>query len=227
LENWSYVRIDDFFETKKSAFEEFYNKQLASFKELRNQDRTIWFIRKKRLSDPAYEIDVLDRSRTAPSNFPEQIIQLHTPNLLWISDPHFSSDHHDFPRRPEGVSRTNLSETIRRDLASIGKQNIGGLVISGDLTWKGTKEEYEWAAEFIDDVKSWARLSTNHILVCPGNHDLAFSKEPWTKGSPATELGDAATAEYKAFYERLYDVKPTADLSCLAGAECWHLMVLL
>ena len=47
LHNWSYFRIDEFFDTKKSAFHEFYDKQLTSFKELRNQDRTIWFIRPK------------------------------------------------------------------------------------------------------------------------------------------------------------------------------------
>lgn len=214
MEKWSYVRVDNFFQSGKSAFEEFYDKQLASFKELRNQDRTIWFIRRKKQSDRVHEIDVLDRTRAAPSNFPEQIIQLHTPNLLWVSDPHFSNDHHDFPRRPEGVSRTNLSETIRRDLASTGKQNIGGLIISGDLTWRGTREEFEWAAEFIDDVKSWARLTMNHVLVCPGNHDLAFTNEPWKKNSPATEVGERAVAEYKRFYENLYNVKPTSDLSC-------------
>ena len=101
LLKWSYVRVDDFFETKKSAFNDFYDKQVSSFTELRNQDRTIWFIRAKRSSDKVHEIHVHDRSRIAPSNFSEQVVQLHTPNLLWISDPHFSKGYHDFPRRPE------------------------------------------------------------------------------------------------------------------------------
>jgi Calcineurin-like phosphoesterase len=55
--------------------------------------------------------------------------------------------------------------------------------------------------------------------VCPGNHDLAFSKDPWTKGAPATETGEASVAEYRRFYEQLYDVKPTGDLSC--GRRFW------
>jgi hypothetical protein len=71
LQNWSYVKVDEFFETKKSAFEEFYDKQLASFKELRNQDRTIWFIRPKKSTDGVHEIHVHDRTRTSPSNFSE------------------------------------------------------------------------------------------------------------------------------------------------------------
>jgi hypothetical protein len=116
LKKWSYVRVDEFFETKKSIFDAFYDKQLASFKELRNQDRTIWFIRPKTRKDGVHEIHVYDRSKITPSNFSEQVIQLHTPNLLWVSDPHFSTDHHDFPRTPEKTTRLNLSEAIRRDL---------------------------------------------------------------------------------------------------------------
>jgi 3',5'-cyclic AMP phosphodiesterase CpdA len=218
LQNWSYVRMDEFFEAKKSIFDAFYSKQLTSFTELRNQDRTIWFIRPKETMDAVHEIHVYDRSKTAPSNFSEQIVQLHTPNLLWVSDPHFSDSNHDFPREP-GVSRTNLSEAIRRDLECTGVTNVGGLLISGDVTWKGTQEEFSWAARFIDDVKSWAKLTASQILVCPGNHDLAFSDEPWTKGSPATETGEKSVAEYKRFYEQLYEVKPTTYLAC--GRRFW------
>jgi hypothetical protein len=69
LLNWSYVQIDEFFERRKSVFDAFYNKRVASFTELRNQDRTVWFIRPKRSEDGMHEIHVYDRSKTAPSNF--------------------------------------------------------------------------------------------------------------------------------------------------------------
>lgn len=218
LRNWSYVRRDELFETRKSIFEAFYDKQLTSYTELRNQDRTIWFIRAKKNTDKVHEIHVYDRSKLAPSNFSEELVQLHTPNLLWVSDPHFSSDHHDFPRNP-GKTKTKLSEAIRRDLDRCGVKSVGGLLISGDLTWKGAREEFEWAAEFIRDITSWAKITASHVLVCPGNHDLAFSAEPWTKKAPATELGEAAVAEYRRFYEELYEVKPTDDLAC--GRRFW------
>jgi hypothetical protein len=199
LKNWSYVQVDEFFDTKKSVFEAFYNKQLSSFTELRNQDRTIWFIRQfQKKLDKVHEIHVYDRSKTAPSNFPEEIIQLHTPNLLWISDPHFSKDHHDFSRR-RGVTRSNLGEIIRRDLEQIGTDRVGGLLISGDVTWRAAREEFELAREFIEYIKSWSKITASHILVCPGNHDLAFSREPWAKGTPATETGEASGAEYRFF----------------------------
>jgi hypothetical protein len=208
----------NFLKRRKSVFEAFYDKQLASFTELRNQDRTIWFIRPKKSTDGVHEIHVYDRSKTAPSNFPEQVVQLHTPNLLWVSDPHFSNANHDFPRDP-GISKTNLSEAIRRDLEQVRINSIGGLLVSGDLTWRGARDEFEWASKFINDIKSWARLTASQILVCPGNHDLAFSTEPWTKGTPATETGEASVAEYKRFYEQLYEVRPTSDFAC--GRRFW------
>jgi 3',5'-cyclic AMP phosphodiesterase CpdA len=219
LQRWSYVQIDEFFETKKSVFDAFYNKQVASFTELRNQDRTVWFIRPKRDEDGMHEIHVYDRSKTAPSNFSEQVVQLHTQTLLWVSDPHFSTDNHDFPQHPAGVSRKNLSEAIRHDLEHEGITTVGALLISGDLTWRGTREEFEWATKFIHDITSWAKLTASQVLICPGNHDLAFSNEPWKKGIPATQIGEAAVAEYKRFYEELYEVKPTEYLAC--GRRFW------
>jgi predicted phosphohydrolase len=117
------------------------------------------------------------------------------------------------------MGRTNLSEAIRRDLESVGKKSIGGLLISGDLTWQGAREEYEWATEFINDVKSWARLTASHVLICPGNHDLVFSKEPWTKGTLAVQVTESSLLEYRRFYEQLFEVKPTDDLSC--GRRFW------
>jgi 3',5'-cyclic AMP phosphodiesterase CpdA len=97
-----------------------------------------------------------------------------------------------------GKTLTNLSETIRRDLERVGIKNIGGLLISGDLTWRGGREEFEWAKKFINDTQSWAKLTASDVLVCPGNHDLAFSNEPWTKGTPATATDEASAAELHA-----------------------------
>jgi hypothetical protein len=218
LHDWSYVRIDELFETKKSAFEFFYSKQVSSFKELRNQDRTIWFIRPKRPADAAHEIHVYDRSRAEPTNFPQQVVQTHSTTMLWVSDLHFSDDHHDFPRHLE-LARRNLSEAIRRDLDHQGITSVGALLISGDLTWRAQRPEFEWGSQFVDDIMSWSNLTSSHVIVCPGNHDLSFSGEPWNKGQRATQFGEESAAEYKRFYENLYEMKPTAFFSC--GRRFW------
>jgi hypothetical protein len=92
-------------------------------------------------------------------------------------------------------------------------------LISGDLTWQGAREEYEWATEFISDVKSWARLTASQVLICPGNHDLVFPKEPWTKGTLAAKVTESSLSEYKRFYEQLFEIKPSEDLSY--GRRFW------
>jgi hypothetical protein len=48
LLNWSYIRLNKFLETKKSAFSDFDDKLVSSFTEPRNQYCTIWFIRARR-----------------------------------------------------------------------------------------------------------------------------------------------------------------------------------
>ena len=113
----------------------------------------------------------------------------------------------------------NLSEAIRRDLEKLHITSTGGLLVSGDLTWKATSEEFEWAAKFVDDVKSWSTLTASQVLVCPGNHDLAFSNEPWRKGTKADVVDASSAAAFKSFYERLFSVSPTATMS--SGRRMW------
>jgi hypothetical protein len=218
LKKWSYVQVSEMFETRKSVFEAFYDKQVSSFAELRSQDRTIWFIRPYRATDAVHEILVYDQSKSAPRNYSEEIVRAHSNNLLWISDPHFSTDHHDFPRDP-GQSKLNLSEAIRQDLESQHITSIGGLLISGDLTWRAAREEFQWAAKFIQDIKSWSTLAPSQILVCPGNHDLAFSSEPWTNGTLAAEVKPASSADFKNFYSELFSVPSTESMS--SGRHFW------
>src|SRR5262249_9177450 len=38
---------------------------------------------------------------------------------------------------------------------------VGGLLISGDLTWRSARDEFEWAAKFIRDITSWAKLTAS------------------------------------------------------------------
>jgi hypothetical protein len=64
LQRSSYVRIDEFFETKKSIFDAFYDKQVASFAELRKQRQlavpTAAFIKGFDQPAPRLELAVID-----------------------------------------------------------------------------------------------------------------------------------------------------------------------
>ncbi|MEM8370708.1 calcineurin phosphoesterase, partial [Morganella morganii] len=50
------------------------------------------------------------------------------------------------------------------------------MFISGDLTWKATKIEFELTTNFFNDICSVQRVKYDAIGFCPGNHDVSFSK---------------------------------------------------
>ena len=45
-------------------------------------------------------------------------------------------------------------------------------------------------------------------MICPGNHDFAFTATPWVKGEVPTVAQDEAVKNYLEFYQKLYSTKP-------------------
>lgn len=214
LKNWSYLEVDEIFKSPGSAFSVFTSKKVASFEELRHQERTVWFLRQSKPEDLAHEVLLHSAVANPPSNFPEKVIERVPRHILWLSDLHFSEEHHAFPLERNSVQGgSNLSEALRKDLEGQGIADLGGVLVSGDLTWAGLREEYELVESFLKDVQSWATLDPGHILVCPGNHDLAFTDEPWTKGKLIPRVTPEATKQFADFYRSLYGVHPNEFLA--------------
>ena len=213
LRKWSYVEVNELFETKRSVFQDFNGKQVFSFEELRHQERTIWFIRPFKSGDAIREILLYDTSRAKLSNFPKNIIESHSAQLLWLSDLHFSTDHHEFPLEEGAQSGNKLAEAIRKDLEVQCISEVGGIIITGDLTWKASEEEFALVRSFLDDIMSWSTLTPSQIILCPGNHDIAFSDKPWEKGAPITEATGESKKFFKQFYIDLFSVTPNQYLA--------------
>lgn len=213
LHKWSYFEVGELFETKRSIFQDFDGKQVSSFEELRHQERTIWFIRPFKSGDDVHEILLYDTGRVKPSNFPENIIESHSAPLLWLSDLHFSQNYHAFPLE-EGVQKGNkLAEAIRKDLDAQGLKEIGGIIVTGDLTWGASEEEFALVRSFFTDIMSWSTLTPNQIILCPGNHDIAFSDEPWEKAKLVPKASEDARKNFEQFYSDLFSVVPNQFLS--------------
>ncbi len=214
LQKWSYVDVDELFETKKSIYKDFDGKQVSSIEELRYQERTIWFLRPFQKGDPTHKILLYDRSKVKPSNFPENIIESHSSCLLWLSDLHFSQDEfHGFPFKEELQGGNKLSEAIRKDLEAQGIKKVGGIIITGDLTWKASKEEFSLVKSFLKDIMSWSTLTPSQVILCPGNHDIAFSKKPWKKDEPVKEAPEKAKKNFEAFYRDFFSTEPNEHLA--------------
>ncbi len=200
LGRWSYHRVDAFFEDRPSRFDAFYDKQVSSAEELRQQDRSIWFVRPFRAEDRTNVVSLLDARTLKPSNFPTIYEQLEEDTLLWMSDTHFSvDDHHAFPRPDGQVERPGerpLELALERE---VGSRKVGGFLISGDVSWRAEPEEFAQAREMI--WRLLGRRSPYRVALCPGNHDIAFSRDPAKKDAP---IKNAAPEARKAWEEELW-----------------------
>jgi len=58
-----------------------------------------------------------------------------------------------------------IPDLLDRTIIEINRMNPAVVVVSGDLTDAGYREEFEEAAEYIE------RIECEHIMVIPGNHD--------------------------------------------------------
>jgi hypothetical protein len=214
LHTLAYVQVDEFFQQASSQFVSFYGKQVSSVEELREQNRSIWFTRALEPDDPRHQIRLLDPRTLSPAHFPNEFHQAGSLNLLWLSDVHFSVDqHHAFPLEPT-VDGAPLGDRIEKACGEVGIKDVGGLILSGDLSWKSAPAEFDQAHGLIKRLQTWSRLQNYQIAVCPGNHDLAFSTTPWENGSEVAKAPNEATIAYSNFYSNLFYLKPNEWLSC-------------
>jgi DNA repair exonuclease SbcCD nuclease subunit len=212
LRRYTYERVDSFFETGESRYSPFYGKRVFSPAELRQQDRTIWFVRDSRPDDPSQEIQLLQPTSVAPYHFPNRAIEDDGDTFLWLSDLHLSEDHHNFPLKAT-TSRFDLAGALERDLKNMGVKRIAAVLISGDLTWSSAATEFHFVSEFLRGIKSWSKLDNYQFVLCPGNHDMTFSASPGELDSEVTAAAATARAGYARLYEDLYGLRPNDYLS--------------
>lgn len=210
LRRYTYVQVDDFFQSNASRYTKFYNKKVVSLDELRQQDRSIWFVRRSVPGDLEHEIQLLSGSSLTPAHFPSTFYQDGSTRLLWVSDLHFG-DHHGFPLESD-VSSGNL--TLQVESAIEDNKEIAGVIVSGDLTWKAADEEFEQAKAFIRAIGRLTRVAEPYqIAVCPGNHDIRFSSNPARKGNKIQGAGPASRRAYAKFYSDFFYLQPNSYLS--------------
>ncbi|MPU10970.1 metallophosphoesterase family protein [Escherichia coli] len=224
LKKFTYIPLDALFAGNKDLDEQLFNKIVFSSAELKKQDRTIWKIR------PANDKDLQHESLAShyvPYNFSRKYSQKKGEFIIWLSDIHFDGGNgkHAFPTQDNDQLKCLSSRVV--ELA--GKYNNGskcaGLAISGDLTWQSQKEGFEQALNFIKDVSSSLSLTTDDIIICPGNHDVGLvSKDEYFKivGKPVTDKPWKILAEnyhsesklnYIKFYRDFFQREPEENLS--------------
>lgn len=210
LKQFSYSQVDDFFEPPPSRYVKFYGKQVYSAQELRQQDRTIWFVKEYAAGDPVHEILLLNQRKITPTNFQRDVIESSSTRLLWVSDLHFGNP--AFPASST-ASQTKLAVAIENLLKDKDKASLGGVIASGDFTWKADPAEFEEAHAFLDYTRSWAKLDDYQVAICPGNHDIKFGNHPPAAGTEVNPADGGSRAAYADFYQSLFFIGPNEFMS--------------
>lgn len=121
--------------------------------------------------------------------------------ILHISDLHFG-DFHGYRSGPTlpgtKPDRPTLLDRVDRIVDEL-TDNIGVVVVSGDLVSKGNVEDFHAVEDFLTKLIDRLRLDKRHVVCVPGNHDFSVIE---TGSLPTVDYGHERA--YRAFIERFY-----------------------
>lgn len=121
---------------------------------------------------------------------------------MWVSDLHFGPNH-GFPSKPS-ITSFDLGQVIESAAGTKGIKDLAGVIISGDITWNASEEDFNDAKAFFHRIgRSPSTLDSYRFAICPGNHDLRFSPAPEDKTSKI--LDSVASSDARKNYEKMYE----------------------
>lgn len=92
--------------------------------------------------------------------------------LLHLSDIHFQKP---YCLNPDLDRDRPVRTALVKDANFLCNQQIGAvdaILISGDIAYKGDPEEYEVAAQWLEELADAVACSRANVLTVPGNHDV-------------------------------------------------------
>jgi chaperonin GroEL len=125
--------------------------------------------------------------------------------IIHLADIHFGRDHCFSAGDKDGVeylTKGSLAESLIDDIKSIGS-TPDLVIVSGDLTSSGGRQEYNEAELFLKELSQKLNLDTSRFLIVPGNHDVFWGADPAT----------VSNGDYLAFASRFFQLPvPSLDL---------------
>jgi len=206
IRNWSYDEVPDF--TEDPTEERFHGKKVWNLAELLNRrHRTIYFLTETAPKDPDYQVELVPPA--PPRDFLDTPLLCATNWILHISDLHLG-DEHAFPTVPDQHEQ-NLGSVIKSSLEASGlNPRPSVIVVSGDLTWLGTSEEFEQARRTVSQLAvSWG-LDPGNVVFCPGNHDMQWGPPaaPYDSKAKVVCNLEEASKNYDTFFKNFYGIEP-------------------
>lgn len=192
----------------------FSGKKIVGAEELRSMDTTIWRIRPSLPTDPAEQILLSVQSLSEAIS--AEVVRCKSDTILHLTDAHFAGgknrDQHVWRYDSEGNgTRQTMVEAVT---TALGDRKVGMVILSGDFTFIGSAAEFEEATTAILHLLGILDLSTDHLILVPGNHDIQWTtNETFDHNLPVVEAPAKAKANYEQFYRRLMRHEPGRYLS--------------
>lgn len=89
--------------------------------------------------------------------------------ILHLSDMHFGFD---ISETSCAMRKTYMNVFFDEIRTIVSESKLDYIIISGDIGWHATSEDYNTAKEYIDELLKICGLTTNELFICPGNHDV-------------------------------------------------------
>lgn len=208
---YSYVIVKDLFIDPETNYSMFNDKRIYSEKELIQQNVSMWFAREYQPEDPCHEIILTNANIIEPYDFSPGYYELKSDSLLWLSDLH-CSDKITVPIiRSEGEGKNSLADRI------VSLADMGGLLISGDITNHGKQQGFEIAERMIQELNNNTSrpFSTETIMFCPGNHDFVRDETEISADVAERIQKESDTVKYYSdFYYKIHNKTPNEYFAC-------------
>jgi predicted MPP superfamily phosphohydrolase len=215
IRNWSYDEVAEYLNDPSGN--RFQDKRIFDVHEMLNRKhQTIYFIKRY---DPShhqdYRLELLPP--VSPANFITAPIVTNSHYILQLSDLHFGTGYHGFALTAEDATRKKLSTLVIDDLRrQYGELPPAAVIISGDLTWHGHKDEFLMVTKFVEELNSVYKLDSHRFVIVPGNHDIQWSEQDpdqFDREKPVSRASEEAEANYREFYKNVFGIAANSYLS--------------
>jgi Calcineurin-like phosphoesterase len=192
-------------------------KRVIDPDELRAMDTTIWAIRTSSTEDSSERFLTATQGQSTPVS--AHPVACTGEWLLHITDPHyavgkFRGEHQWRLEAEGGASPPTMVDAINEALRRTSR-NIGAVLVTGDLTYIASPEEFAAARTALFKLTNGLLgLSMEHLIVVPGNHDIAWTRtDSYDYGAAVSVAPREATANYRRFFKELYGFDASDHLS--------------
>lgn len=216
--NYSYAEAPSLPNYTPVTLEKFNGKVILSGEELRGMDTTIWKVRPKAPSDSSKPMIL--GVPALPWAISAEPVKCNSDVVLHITDPHFVAPGSGKTRQQhvwrleseiDDPTKPTLVEAISR---ALNGKTVGLIVVTGDLTFMGSEEEFEEAKRNLSLLLGLLDLGPDHLVIIPGNHDIVWSTDATYKDKAEVKNAPATAKEnYKRFYKDLFRHEPSVHLS--------------